>query len=115
MINVLPCEAITVRNMCNKKQRERDLQRDGKAEVIYNNSVEFQQLQSYYKEHKPSLYEAGLLDEIERCYGIKFEPKQTGIQGLEGLVKSYEEVAQSYTTETSTLHVDGKAEDKERS
>ena len=70
------------------KQRKRDLQRDGKAEVIDDNSVEFQQLRSHYKEHKPSLYETGLLDGIERCYGRKFEPKQTGIQGLEGLVKS---------------------------
>ena len=88
------------------KQRKRDLQRDGKAEVIYDNSVEFQQLQAYYREHKPSLYEAGLLDEIERCYGRKFEPKQTGIQGLDGLVKSDEEVAQSYGTENTSTPTD---------
>ena len=46
-------------------------------------------------------------------YGRKFEPKQAGIQGLEGLVKSDEEVAQSYTTETSTPHFDGKVQDKD--
>lgn len=81
------------------KQRKRDLQRNGKSEIIYDNEVEFNQIQEYYKTHKPNLYEAGLLDEIERCYDKIFEPRQTGIKGLEGLVKSDEELAESYNSQ----------------
>ena len=95
------------------KQRKRDLQKEGKAEVIYDNAAELEQIQEYYKEHEPNLYEAGLLDEIERCYGRKFEPKQKGIQGLEGLVKSDEEVAQCYDMEKTSTHINRDVMDKD--
>lgn len=95
------------------KQRKRDLQRDGKSEIIYDNSDEFKQIQEYYKTHRPNLYEAGLLDEIERCYDKKFEPRQTGIKGLEGLVKSDEEVAESYNSQTTDRHIDREITEKD--
>lgn len=95
------------------KQRTRDLQRDGKSEVIYDNSAELEQIQAYYREHKPSEYEARLLEDIEFCYGRKFEPKQTGIKGLEGLVKSDEEVAQFYGTEKTSTPINRGVVDKD--
>ena len=81
------------------KQRERDLQREGKSEVIYGNSNELRQLETYFSNNFATTEEKNLLSEIQECYGKKFEPKQTGIMDLEGLVKSDEEALESYSSE----------------
>lgn len=61
------------------------MQKEGKSEVIYDNSHELGKILDYYYKNTPNENEASLLEEIRQCYCKEIVPKQQEKQGINGL------------------------------